>query len=179
MKFTGNALYICINTLSSYFCTQQTCWITPSNESYCTKWDGRGRAIAQAVSRRLPIAAARVRSQVKSCGICGGQRGLVQGFSEYFGFPCQFSFHRLLHTHHIPSGAGTVVQLVADVPSDSVSPKPKRWRDDNEWWVGRGSEGDSRDLREGTELFMHIQNVKISFENPLSIADILPRILKG
>jgi hypothetical protein len=38
-------------------------------------------------------------------------------FSEYFGFPCQ-SFHRLLHTHHYPiCGAGTVGQIVADVPS--------------------------------------------------------------
>jgi hypothetical protein len=25
---------------------------------------------------------------------------LGQVFFEYFGFPCQFSFHRLLHTHH-------------------------------------------------------------------------------
>jgi hypothetical protein len=43
---------------------------------------------------------------------------LRQVFSEYFGFPCQFSFHRLLHTHHhLSSGAGTIGQLVADVPS--------------------------------------------------------------
>jgi hypothetical protein len=42
---------------------------------------------------------------------------LEQVFSEYFGFPCQFSFHRLLHIHHISSGAGTVGQLVADVLS--------------------------------------------------------------
>jgi hypothetical protein len=42
---------------------------------------------------------------------------LGQVFSECFGFPCQFSFHRLLHTHHLSSGAGTIVQLVADVPS--------------------------------------------------------------
>jgi hypothetical protein len=34
----------------------------------------RGQAIAQAVSRRLPTAAPRVRSQVKTCGIYGGQR---------------------------------------------------------------------------------------------------------
>jgi hypothetical protein len=40
-----------------------------------------------------------------------------QVFSEYFGFPCQSSYHRLLHTHHISSGAGTIGQLVADVPS--------------------------------------------------------------
>jgi hypothetical protein len=30
------------------------------------------RAIAHAVSRRLPTAAARVRAWVRSCGICGG-----------------------------------------------------------------------------------------------------------
>jgi hypothetical protein len=40
---------------------------------------------------------------------------LVQVFSEYFGFPCQFSFHRLLPTHHLSSGAGTVGQLLADI----------------------------------------------------------------
>jgi hypothetical protein len=38
-------------------------------------------------------------------------------FSEYFGFPFQFSLHRLLHTYHMSSGAGTIGQLVADVPS--------------------------------------------------------------
>jgi hypothetical protein len=25
---------------------------------------------------------------------------LEQVFSEYFGFPCQFSIHQLLHTYH-------------------------------------------------------------------------------
>jgi hypothetical protein len=43
---------------------------------------------------------------------------LRQVFSEYFGFPCQFSFHQLLHIHHhLSSGFGTIGQLVADVPS--------------------------------------------------------------
>jgi hypothetical protein len=43
---------------------------------------------------------------------------LGQVSSEYFGFPCQFSFHRLLHIHHhLSSGAVTIGQLVADVPS--------------------------------------------------------------
>jgi hypothetical protein len=44
---------------------------------------------------------------------------LGQVFSEYFVFPCQFSFHRLLHIHHhhLSSGAGTIGQLAADVPS--------------------------------------------------------------
>jgi hypothetical protein len=40
----------------------------------------KGRAIAQAVSRRLPTAAARVRARVWSCGICGGQSGAGAGF---------------------------------------------------------------------------------------------------
>jgi hypothetical protein len=42
---------------------------------------------------------------------------LGQISSEYFGFPCQFSFHRMLHSHHLSSGAGTVGQIAADVPS--------------------------------------------------------------
>jgi hypothetical protein len=43
---------------------------------------------------------------------------LGQVFSEYFGFICQFSFHRLLHTHHhLSSGACTISQIVSDVPS--------------------------------------------------------------
>jgi hypothetical protein len=36
-------------------------------------------------------------------------------FSEYFDFPCQFSFHQMLHTHLSPVAAVTG-QLVADVP---------------------------------------------------------------
>jgi hypothetical protein len=36
---------------------------------------------------------------------------LGQVFSEYFGFPCQSSFHQLLHNHpHLSSGAGTIDQ---------------------------------------------------------------------
>jgi hypothetical protein len=40
----------------------------------------KGRAIAQAVSRWLPKAAARVRARVWPCGICGGQSGAGAGF---------------------------------------------------------------------------------------------------
>jgi hypothetical protein len=75
-----------------------------------------GHAIAQAVSRRLPTAAARDRSQVTSCGICGGQSGTGAGFLRVFGYPSQFSFHRLLYTHrHLSSGADAD-QIAADVP---------------------------------------------------------------
>jgi hypothetical protein len=46
-----------------------------------------GRAIAQAVSRWIPTAAARVRSRVWSSGICGGQSGAVAGFFRVLRFP--------------------------------------------------------------------------------------------
>jgi hypothetical protein len=35
---------------------------------------------------------------------------LGQVFSEFFGFPCQFSFHQLLHNHR-SSWAGTILPL--------------------------------------------------------------------
>jgi hypothetical protein len=42
---------------------------------------------------------------------------LGQIFSQHFRFLCQ-SFHRLLHTlHHSTSGADTIGQIMADVPS--------------------------------------------------------------
>jgi hypothetical protein len=41
----------------------------------------KGRAMAQAVSRRLLTAEARVRTQVRPCGICDGQSGTGAGFS--------------------------------------------------------------------------------------------------
>jgi hypothetical protein len=43
--------------------------------------------IAQAISRWLPTAAARVRAQVRSCGICGGQSGTGACFLRVFRFP--------------------------------------------------------------------------------------------
>jgi hypothetical protein len=46
-----------------------------------------GRVIAQAVSRRLPTAAARVRGRVRSWGMCGGQSGTGTGFLRVLRFP--------------------------------------------------------------------------------------------
>jgi hypothetical protein len=48
---------------------------------------GGGRAIAQAVSRWLPTAAARVRARVWSSGICGGQSDAGAGFLRVLRFP--------------------------------------------------------------------------------------------
>jgi hypothetical protein len=52
--------------------------------------------------------------------------GLVS--SEYFGSPSQFSIHHMLHIH-LSSGAGTIGQLVADVPSGlSLTPPHKTYK---------------------------------------------------
>jgi hypothetical protein len=62
---------------------------------------------------------------------------LGQAFSEYFGFPCRFSFHRLLHIHqHLSSGTGTIGQLVADVPSglSFTPPQETKKRKCLAWW---------------------------------------------
>jgi hypothetical protein len=47
------------------------------------------RAVAQVVSRLLCTMAARIRAQVRSFGICGGQSGTAAGFSEYVGSPAK------------------------------------------------------------------------------------------
>jgi hypothetical protein len=46
-----------------------------------------GRAVAQAITRWLPISAARVRARVKSCGICSGESGTGGGFFRVLRFP--------------------------------------------------------------------------------------------
>jgi hypothetical protein len=64
---------------------------------------------------------------------------LGQVFSEYFGFPCKFSFQRLLHIHHhLSSDAGIIGQIVTDVPSglsltthEEIKKKSKRKKF---WW---------------------------------------------
>jgi hypothetical protein len=59
---------------------------------------------------------------------------LEQVSFEYFFFPCQFSFHRLLHTHHLSSGAGKIGQLVADVPSGLSLTHPKKLKKKYRVW---------------------------------------------
>jgi hypothetical protein len=59
-----------------------------------------GRSLAQAVSRRLPTAAARLQTRVWSCGILSWTKvALGQVVSENFDFPRPSTFHLLLHNH--------------------------------------------------------------------------------
>jgi hypothetical protein len=57
----------------------------------------------------------------RQVGFVVDKLALGQVFTDYFGFPCQFSFHQLLHTH-LSSGAGTIGQLVADIPRGLTVP---------------------------------------------------------
>jgi hypothetical protein len=70
-------------------------------------------------SRRLPTMVARFEPKLGHFGFVVDKVAPWQVFSKYFGLPCQFLFHRLLHIHDLLSaGAGTIGQLVADVPSE-------------------------------------------------------------
>jgi hypothetical protein len=72
-----------------------------------------GLAIAQEVSRWHTTAAARVRAQVMSCGICGGQ--------WHWG---RFSPNTSVSPHST-SGADTIGQLVADIPNGLTLTPPQ------------------------------------------------------
>jgi hypothetical protein len=84
---------------------------------------GRGRAIAQAVSRWLSTAAARVRTRVWSCGICGAQSGAGAGFLRVLQFPLP-----ILIPPIAPQSPSSIIwglynrPEVAAVPSDLVPP---------------------------------------------------------
>lgn len=52
-----------------------------------------GYAMPQVIRRRPLAAESLVRSQIRSCGMCGGHNGAETGFPpEYFGFLCQYLF---------------------------------------------------------------------------------------
>jgi hypothetical protein len=84
------------------------------------------RTITQAVNRGFPPQLPVFEPRSSHMGFVVDKTALGEIFSEYFGFRYQFSFHRLLHIHHyLLSGAGTIGQLVADVPNGlSVTPLP-------------------------------------------------------
>jgi hypothetical protein len=99
-----------------------------------------GRAVAQAVSHRLPTAAALVPVQVRSCDICGGQSGTGAGFLRVLRFPLPILIHRLLLIHrHLSSGASTIGPIVADVPSGLSLTPPKKLKNKKNYPFARYS----------------------------------------
>jgi hypothetical protein len=57
-----------------------------------------------------------VRAQSRSCGTCGGQNDNGAGFLRVLRFPLPILIPPIA-PHSSSSGAGTIGQLVADVPS--------------------------------------------------------------
>jgi hypothetical protein len=87
--------------------------ICPRNGQY---W---GRAIAEAVSRWLPTAVARVRARHWQVKFVVDKVASGQVVSEYFGFPYQNrSFHQLLHPHNHP-------QADTQRPCDELITRPR------------------------------------------------------
>jgi hypothetical protein len=65
--------------------------------------------MAQAVSRWISTAAARVRARVWSIGICEGQSGSGAGFLRVLRFPLPIFIPQISPSSQ-PPGAGTIVQ---------------------------------------------------------------------
>jgi hypothetical protein len=80
--------YIWLFANSHYSVSLDLIWL-PRNK-FTLSYGPDGRAIAEAVSRWLPTAAARVQSRVWSSGICGGQSGVGAGFLRVLRFPLPF-----------------------------------------------------------------------------------------
>jgi hypothetical protein len=70
------------------------------------------RAIAQAVSRWLPTTAVRVRTQVKSRGICVGQSGTGEGFLRVLRFPLPILIPPTAPHSSSSSGGAEIAQSV-------------------------------------------------------------------
>jgi hypothetical protein len=75
------------NPLRSRRCIVQQKFTDRQPSESSSKLGADGRAIAQAVSRWLPTAAAHVRVWVRSCGICRGQSGAGVAFLRVHRFP--------------------------------------------------------------------------------------------
>jgi hypothetical protein len=91
------------------------------------------RAIAQAVSRRLPTTVSRFRSQVRSSGICGGQRGAEAGYFRVLRFPLP-----ILIPPTAPHSSSIIWgwynrPVVADVPSGLSLTPPQETKKKKKW----------------------------------------------
>jgi hypothetical protein len=79
---------------------------------------GMSCAIAQAVIRRFPTAAPRVRTQIRLCGICGGQSCTMAGFLRVL---------RFLLTTLIQSTAPHSSSIIRGWYSKPISGRRKKW----------------------------------------------------
>jgi hypothetical protein len=123
-------------------------WRNISTQSSGSKSkSSKGRDIAQAVSRQLPTVAARVRSQVRSRGICGKQSGTGACFLRVLRFPLPILIPPTTpHSSSIIWGC-TIGHISVDIPSGlSLTKKLKKKKVEQEtsrsrWQAESGSAG--------------------------------------
>jgi hypothetical protein len=89
--FVVISIKICIHFCAPLFYTYDICIWPPalllSFLFFITTKNKFGRTVVQAVSRRLPTAATRLRSQARSCGFCDGQSGNGMSYLGMLQFP--------------------------------------------------------------------------------------------
>jgi hypothetical protein len=70
----------------------------PSTRTLAPRLTNQGRDVAQAISRWVPTAAARLRVR-GACGICGGHSGIGAGFFRVLRVPLPSFLQFLRHNH--------------------------------------------------------------------------------
>jgi hypothetical protein len=128
-------LFFLRNSDSVFCCRLWPCGLTPCSSIDVSFLSNHlpGRTMAQAVSRRLPTTAARVRAQVRSCGISGEQSGTGADFLPLLRIPLLiFIPPTAPHSSSIIRGwySRPVSGLLYQV--DSVSPHPNKLKNKNE-----------------------------------------------
>jgi hypothetical protein len=104
-----------------------------------------------------------------------------QVFSDYFGFPWQFSFHRLLHSSSSIIRDSYIGQLVADVPTGLSHPTPRNYKkkkilNEARSWPNRGTKPDIylAGLSETTEI-LNQNNRWPSWNSNLALPEYVTR----
>jgi hypothetical protein len=122
----SSRFYRCANRFGLISCWSNTCAMMMS---YCA----RSRRLVAGFLPRPPG----FEHRSGHVGFVVNKVSQGQVFSEYLSFSCQFSFHRLLHTHyHLSSGAGPRGQLVDDVPSGLCLTPPQETKKKSELFRG-------------------------------------------
>jgi hypothetical protein len=114
--FSGYQAWRNITAFQDFPISTSTIFTKPkTNDSVSLRW------LVAGFPPRLP----RFDPRLSHVGFVVDKVALGQVFSENVGFPCQFSFHQMFHTH-LSTGAGAIGQLVANVPSGlSLTPPHK------------------------------------------------------
>jgi hypothetical protein len=112
--YVNTAVALLCAVFWSSFTFMIRCYL-PTELRHCPRSNKTGRCVLveRSVARsgkEIRITRSRIKDS-RQRGVCEEPLPFITNISEYFGFPCQSSFHHLLHNHpHLTSGAGTIGQ---------------------------------------------------------------------